>query len=277
MKRFVWSTATALAVAATGFADDPPKKADPPAADKKVENKADDLPPMEKLKEAKKDLDDKQKAMQVVMNALREKGEKLNLENKELKVAYDAANKAREVAQKVALAAGKSDPKSKDGADALFFAAERQLGTPDGDAAADLIIEHHINDTRLGMILGDLMYGLPSPANFTFLEKVESKAKSNDVIGAAKTVRGVLLLRSKDEALKSRGVALLETIAKDYPDAKIYSRSASAIAEGNLFEYRYLSEGKPVPDIEGEDMDEAKFKLSDYRGKVVMLDFWGHW
>ena len=32
-----------------------------------------------------------------------------------------------------------------------------------------------------------------------------------------------------------------------------------------------------APDIEGEDMEGKKFKLSDYRGKVVMLDFWGHW
>jgi hypothetical protein len=35
--------------------------------------------------------------------------------------------------------------------------------------------------------------------------------------------------------------------------------------------------GKPAPEIEGEDVDGARFKLSDYRGKVVMLDFWGHW
>ena len=24
-------------------------------------------------------------------------------------------------------------------------------------------------------------------------------------------------------------------------------------------------------------LDGQKFKLSDYRGKVVVLDFWGHW
>ena len=35
--------------------------------------------------------------------------------------------------------------------------------------------------------------------------------------------------------------------------------------------------GKPAPEIEAEDIDGNKFKLSDYRGKVVMLDFWGHW
>ncbi len=35
--------------------------------------------------------------------------------------------------------------------------------------------------------------------------------------------------------------------------------------------------GTQAPEIEGEDIDGKKFKLSDYRGKVVMLDFWGHW
>jgi hypothetical protein len=35
--------------------------------------------------------------------------------------------------------------------------------------------------------------------------------------------------------------------------------------------------GIPAPQIEGEDIDGQRFKLSDYRGKVVMLNFWGHW
>ncbi len=38
-----------------------------------------------------------------------------------------------------------------------------------------------------------------------------------------------------------------------------------------------LEEGNLAPDIVGEDIDGVKFKLSDYRGKVVLLDFWGHW
>lgn len=32
-----------------------------------------------------------------------------------------------------------------------------------------------------------------------------------------------------------------------------------------------------APDITGEDVDGKEFKLSDYRGKVVVLDFWGFW
>ena len=45
----------------------------------------------------------------------------------------------------------------------------------------------------------------------------------------------------------------------------------------DLFELRNLTKGKVAPDIVGEDIDGVAFKLSDYRGKVVMLDFWGDW
>ena len=46
---------------------------------------------------------------------------------------------------------------------------------------------------------------------------------------------------------------------------------------GELFEMRNLNIGQVAPEIEGEDIDGVVFKLSDYRGKVVVLDFWGHW
>jgi cytochrome oxidase Cu insertion factor (SCO1/SenC/PrrC family) len=36
-------------------------------------------------------------------------------------------------------------------------------------------------------------------------------------------------------------------------------------------------EGELAKEITGEDVDGQPFKLSDYRGKVVVLDFWGFW
>jgi len=38
-----------------------------------------------------------------------------------------------------------------------------------------------------------------------------------------------------------------------------------------------LAAGQVAPDIHGTDVEGVPFKLSDYRGKVVVLDFWGHW
>ena len=35
--------------------------------------------------------------------------------------------------------------------------------------------------------------------------------------------------------------------------------------------------GQMAPDIIGTDIDGVDFKLSDYKGKVVMVDFWGTW
>lgn len=35
--------------------------------------------------------------------------------------------------------------------------------------------------------------------------------------------------------------------------------------------------GVKAPDIVGVDLDGTPFQLSDYRGKIIMLDFWGDW
>jgi len=48
-------------------------------------------------------------------------------------------------------------------------------------------------------------------------------------------------------------------------------------AEGELKAIRTLRVGKEAPDIKAGDLDGKDFKLSDYRGKVVLLDFWGNW
>lgn len=35
--------------------------------------------------------------------------------------------------------------------------------------------------------------------------------------------------------------------------------------------------GAIAPDIVGKDLSNVEFKLSDYEGKVIFLDFWGNW
>jgi hypothetical protein len=46
---------------------------------------------------------------------------------------------------------------------------------------------------------------------------------------------------------------------------------------GDVYQLEHLDIGMLAPEIEGEDLDGVRFKLSDYRGKVVVLDFWGNW
>jgi thiol-disulfide isomerase/thioredoxin len=48
-------------------------------------------------------------------------------------------------------------------------------------------------------------------------------------------------------------------------------------AEARLDDMFNLAVGKPAPEIEGVDFDGKPLKLSDYKGKVVVLVFWGTW
>ena len=48
-------------------------------------------------------------------------------------------------------------------------------------------------------------------------------------------------------------------------------------AKGFLNEIRNLQVGKIIPDLQSEDLNGKKVKLSDYRGKVVVLDIWATW
>jgi peroxiredoxin len=49
------------------------------------------------------------------------------------------------------------------------------------------------------------------------------------------------------------------------------------IAEVELFELRHLGIGHEAPEIDGLDLEGRPMALSDFRGKVVVLEFWGQW
>jgi hypothetical protein len=71
------------------------------------------------------------------------------------------------------------------------------------------------------------------------------------------------------------GTALAERwyndILETFPDTKIAKKAQLRLDTMNI------AVGKVAPDFEAEDVEGNAFKLSDYRGKVVVLDFWGFW
>jgi poly(3-hydroxybutyrate) depolymerase/thiol-disulfide isomerase/thioredoxin len=48
-------------------------------------------------------------------------------------------------------------------------------------------------------------------------------------------------------------------------------------AQIQLKELKFRAAGKPAPEIEGLDLDGRSIRLSDYRGRAVLLNFWGTW
>src|SRR5262249_3301097 len=77
--------------------------------------------------------------------------------------------------------------------------------------------------------------------------------------------------------LRQEAERQLERVINDYAAGPLGKNTLGEVARTALQEVRYLSSGRQAQDVEGEDLDGKKLKLSDYRGKVVVLDFWANW
>jgi hypothetical protein len=85
-------------------------------------------------------------------------------------------------------------------------------------------------------------------------------------------------LRRQDRAKAIAEIeATFEQAAEKYGDVKLpFGGTVGDNAKMELFALRHLAVGKAAADIEGPDQNGVRFKLSDYRGKVVLLYFWQH-
>lgn len=84
------------------------------------------------------------------------------------------------------------------------------------------------------------------------------------------------VLKNKDEASQAEAEKLFNAIIVEYAGKPALKRELDQ-AKSELEEMKLRGIGKAAPDIGGEDLDGKAFKLTDYKGKVVLLDFWGFW
>lgn len=125
----------------------------------------------------------------------------------------------------------------------------------------------------LGYLLLDYATDVAYVADATVpaASRVAYAKQRGETLLAANTARGA-------EALRTAGIASLRRVVDEFFFAE--HRTAGflgAAADAELFEIEKLQVGMVAPEIEGVDEDGVPFKLSDYRGKVVAVDFWGYW
>jgi hypothetical protein len=77
---------------------------------------------------------------------------------------------------------------------------------------------------------------------------------------------------SKRETAPARVEAMTKLLQHDYADTEFAKK-----LRGDVPRAVGLGVGNTAPDFTTKDADGVEFKLSDYRGKVVVLDFWGFW
>ena len=87
-----------------------------------------------------------------------------------------------------------------------------------------------------------------------------------------------VLRGSPDEKKRKESEKLFEEAADKYAGVKTaFEGTVGRKAKSELFDLRYLSVGKAAPEVEGTDQDGKPFRLSDYKCKVVLLDFWSEY
>jgi len=179
------------------------------------------------------------------------------------------------------IARAEKDEKDEGAPELLAWVATSASFMPVGRQAAKKLIDKNPDHPAVARVLASLAGGRGDSSET--IKLVLEKSKNPTVKTAAAMAMGQSLARRIDaladkpeEADKLAAEAekyftmVIDELAKDAPAAK-------KAAEQELKSLRTLRVGKEAPEIAGGDLDGKEFKLSDYRGKVILLDFWGQW
>jgi hypothetical protein len=204
------------------------------------------------------------------------------------------------------------NPADETGFEGLSWIVQRNPSKQDLEQAVDALLQGHVKNPKIGQLCpslagmiqidsrlltriatenpdrnakGQAYYALAGYALECASTSRSIKAASEDEAKEMKEYLGeqryqAYKVRDPEDIEREAGKALDIVVAQyaDVPDVSRGGRSTlGEAAKGDLHELRDLVVGKPAPDIEGEDLNGASFKLSQYRGKVVLLDFWGNW
>lgn len=192
--------------------------------------------------------------------------------------------------------------------DALLWVVTNRRSKPEATKALELLRTSHLSSKKLGPACQRIAR-TPSTAAEPLLRDLLEKSPHQNVRAAACLHLASLLeaqaviveqLRRKPElaeaavqyygndygkyvtAIDPADVTqklerVYERMRKAFAEVSLGGGTMGEAAESALFRIRHLSVGRVAPEIEGEDIFGESFKLSDYRGKVVVLSFWGHW
>lgn len=199
----------------------------------------------------------------------------------------------------------KKYPDTDTAVNAILFAVGQTKGVQK-DRAMCLLLKNYSDKVEIRKIAASLLKEIPSPAIENWfqlmIENTSSDAdKANAIVTYARYVGRIPFFKrsielsegiaerlpakqldyinaDRSESQNKQLATMLQTVIDDYADIRYKGRKTyGEVATSELFDLQRLQVGMVAPDIEGKDLDEIPFKLSDYRGKVVMLDFWGHW
>jgi hypothetical protein len=200
--------------------------------------------------------------------------ERQQLVQKYLDVGNDFAEKFYKLAEEA--------PKDPVAVNALVWVLQNGVGSPVAAKAAARLVEDYPDNPAVGRALQSLANSR-NPKAADALKPFLAKSTKAGLKAAAALGLGRLLANQTD----SLGDKLAEADKVAAEAEKYLTQAVDLAGEDNAKvkadaekEIKFLRTnrvGKVAPEIAATDLDQKEFKLSDYRGKVVLLDFWGNW
>jgi hypothetical protein len=236
--------------------------------DSKAQGKEDKSSPEAQFKAIMEEYKQAQTELGKAHRAAKTAQEKQKIEEQLRKKPQEYAGRLLTLAQK--------NPKAEVAFDALVFIVANSEGGTEADKAADLLLQNHVK--KLGDLFGELAT-TDSPAVEKLLrgamtQSADKRLKGQATLGLAQFFKNKSEATPKgDPKAAKEAENLFDQVVKDHAGQNDLVQEA----KDQLFILRNLAIGKVAPDIDGEDGDGKKFKLNDYRGKVVVLDFWAGW
>lgn len=138
--------------------------------------------------------------------------------------------------------------------------------------AYDHLIEVYGTGHHIVPALEPITYLIPKSKQDALLQRIADGNK-HDVVQAA-----VLFYRAKQMKGEER-IEALTTLKKRFGHHKLKYSTYAQLVDAYLSPHakESLKIGEVAPEIVGVDLNGKPMKLSDFRGKVVVLDFWGDW
>lgn len=182
-----------------------------------------------------------------------------------------------------------SHSSSAEGLDALqlvYFSSRIAKGAPQEVAlehsaeARNLVLEHHADNPNTLNIFRSVTF---EQDGISFLEAAFKKSASREVQKGiaealiASVASPVTMYLPDDE--KQEKIAIGTKYAQLYLDELTTDKNSEQAkrAKGFLFYNRELGVGHTIPDMMFSNLDGDIEQVSDYAGKVLLIDFWATW
>lgn len=134
---------------------------------------------------------------------------------------------------------------------------------------------HYLKSEKLADVVRYAYYSSDAPVMVDFLNLVISDSPHREV--QATSCYALAKIKGKKKETREDGLALFRRIQNEYGDVP-YGRGVFADKiKGDIFEMENLQIGCVAPEIIGKEISGKLMQLSSFRGKVVLLDFWGDW